>query len=362
VPGDPNHLVACYGWSYSSRGKLSAAIAFIECINGVWTTERRLDSAASVTRIRPTIAVAPNGDVFIAYVGSDDNASGRQIYVKTRHNGVWGTTTDVTASLQSDQCTDPAIEVNTFTNNPHVVLNWYRVTQISRKVKDTTSAVYHTYRTSQGAWQTPRPVSVPRHGGSGGVLMHAPTIAFVSAGTAYAAWHEDFPVTSRGNMYSYYSGEGGTWGAPAWLTSDTTASYSDEHPHVAVDEASQTVHVVWDRWYPFHGGETEIWWRSSALGGGGGMGRPVALSQSRIELFPNPARSGRVTIRYALPHTGPMAVTLLDVSGRVVKTQTIATTGSRGMFDLDAGGLQAGVYVLKLESGSRSQTRKLVIH
>jgi hypothetical protein len=92
----------------------------------------------------------------------------------------------------------------------------------------------------------------------------------------------------------------------------------------------------------------------------GPQAEPVTISQSGIELLPNPAKAGRVTVQYALPHAAPITVTLLDVSGRAVRTQEVASD-QRGPFALDASGLNAGVYILKLESGASSQTRKLVI-
>jgi hypothetical protein len=55
-----------------------------------------------------------------------------------------------------------------------------------------------------------------------------------------------------------------------------------------------------------------------------------------------------------------MTVTLLDVSGRAVWTQEVAAS-DRGSAAIDVSGLNAGVYVVKLESGSASQIRKLVI-
>jgi hypothetical protein len=362
VPGEPGHVVVCWWEQFRAGGgrgsPLVEAIGFIECVNGVWGTPIRLDSAQGKGRRCPSIAAAPNGDVFIAYFASDDNPSGSQIYVTARHNGVWGATVDVTPGPGSDCRLFPAIETNPSNGNPHVVFYWYLVTQVSKKVKDWTSAAYHVYRNSQGTWQTPERVSGLRHG-MDGVDMYAPTMAIGSAGEAYATWCEYFKAESHGVRYSYCPTEGGAWIAPAWLTSDTLANYMDEFPHVVVDEYAQTVRVFWDRVQNFVG-PFDIWSRSSSLGDGG-MGRPVALSQSGIELFPNPTKAGRVTVQYAQPYAGPMTVTLLDVSGRAVKTREVAAIGLKGSFNLDASGLNRGVYVLKLESGATSQTRKLVI-
>jgi hypothetical protein len=354
VPGEPNHVVVCWWREFTTsgkRGQLVNAIGFIECIDGVWGTAILLDQAGM--RRCPSIAVAPNGDVLIAYFANDDNGTGRQIYVKTRHNGVWGSTVDVTPGMGSDKCNFPAIEVNPFTSNPHVVFNWMRVTQISKKVNDTTSAAYHTYRSTQGIWQTPGPISVPRHGGGSGVLSYHPTIAFVGDGEAYAAWCEDFPAASHGVLYSYCSGEGGMWSAPAWLTSDPSGNYMDELPHIAADEYAQTVHAVWDR-------GTEIWWRSNYLGGGGPPAQPTALSQSRVELCPNPAKAGRVTVQYSLPRAEQLSVTLLDVTGRAVKTQEVAA-GRNGSVSIDVSDLTAGVYVARLVAGDLTVSKSLVV-
>jgi hypothetical protein len=359
VPNDPSHLVACWARGFTlPRNKSSSAIAFVECVNGVWSTELRLDSAASVSRHFPTIAVAPNGDVFIAYIATDDNPSGRQVYVKTRHDGAWQTTVDVTPGLSPNWIAGAAVEADPYTGNPHVVFSCRIVKKISKKVSDTTWAVYHTYRNSQGVWQTPELVSVPQHLGYDLAFSHGATMAFANDGTANAVWSERYPATSHGVKYSYCPAEGGTWSSPGWLTSDTSASYQDRSPFVAVDEYGSAVRVVWCRVYS--GLHIEVWGRNGTLSGGGGMGRLAALPQSGIELFPNPARAGRVTVQYALPHAGQAIVTLLDVSGRAVRTQEVAA-GIRGTFAIDLRALNAGVYVMKLDAGATSLTRKVVL-
>jgi hypothetical protein len=352
VPGEPSHVVVCWEQNFVRNGReVGEAIGFIECINGQWGTPIMLDSAA--WRRSPSIAVAPNGDVFIAYVGNN------QIYVKTRHNGAWGTTVNVTTGLSTDQCGFPAIEVNPVTGNPHVAFQSTRTTQISKKVKVTTSAVYHTYRTSSSSWLTvPELISVPRQH----LIYLDPTMVFLNSGATYAVWHWTWPDSSRGAAYNYCSVEGGAWSGQAWVSADTVVNYYLSYTSIAFSAASQTLHVVMDRIYDsiIPKIPREIWWSTNYVGGGGGMGRPVALSQSGVELFPNPAKAGRVMVQYSLPRAEPLRVTLLDVSGRTVRTQEVAADRS-GVFSVDASGLHAGVYILKLESGTTSQTRKLVI-
>jgi hypothetical protein len=156
-------------------------------------------------------------------------------------------------------------------------------------------------------------------------------------------------------MYSYCSSEGGTWSTPEWLT-----SYPSESPQLAVEEARSAVHVFWVR----HAGDYDdrIWWRSNYLGGGGSQAEPMALSQSSMELYPNPAKSGRVTVQYSLPRAGQMTVTLLDVSGRVVRSSAFGVRSSgEGSFSIDVSGLSTGVYVARLVAGDLSVSKSLVV-
>ena len=361
VPNDPDHVLVCWGDVKQSGGrvKFSYAIGFREYVNGGWTETVRLDPTSSLVRGRPSISAAPNGDVSVAYFGNDDNTSGRQVYVKTRSNGVWGPTVDVTKSFLSRLCDHQAVEANPLTNNPHVVFQGRTVVKIG-KVEDTTWAVYHNYRNSSGVWlTTPELIAVSGHGYSN--PLSDPTMSFVGDGTAYVAWHGNVPAMGHGNMYSYYSGEGGTWGNPAWLTSDPSGSYEDRNPFLAVEEPAHTIHVVWSRLYS--GVPREIWWRSSPLGSGfdGGQAEPMATSQSGIELFPNPAKAGRVTVQYSLPRAEAVRVTLLDVSGRAVRTREVAAANRSGAFSIDVSGLNAGVYVARLVAGDLSVSKSLVV-
>jgi hypothetical protein len=357
APNDPNHVVVCWTQSFpGSRNKPGGqAIGFMECIGGLWGSPIWLDSSGTDKRGASGIAVGPNGDVFVASV----SVAGH-IWAKTRHNGTWGPTVDVTPGFPTTGRSSYAdIEVNPVTGNPHMVFSWIWATQISKKVTDYTCGTYHTYRNSSGTWlTTPELISGLRH--YQGYLD--PHMAFVDNGGAYAAWTwGPWPATSDGVQYSYNSVEGGNWTSPAWLSPETAASYYDDSPRLAYCGASQTIHAVYGRSIVNPQRDPiQIWWRSDYLGGGGSMGRPVALSQSGIELFPNPAKAGRVTVQYSLPRAEPLRVTLLDVSGRTVRTQEVAAS-ERGSYALDVRGLNPGVYMLKLESRSSSQTRKLAI-
>jgi hypothetical protein len=170
-----------------------------------------------------------------------------------------------------------------------------------------------------------------------------------SGGSAFVVWAESSSGSDRG--IRYIAGNYGNWSTPAWVTS----GYSDEYPSVTA-RSNGDVYVVWK-----DGRNGQIWGRLYAPGTGGGQAQPTALSQSRIELFPNPAKAGRVTVQYSLPRAEPVRVTLLDVSGRAVRTQEVSATDRSGSFNVDVSGLNAGVYVARLVAGDLSVSKSLVV-
>jgi hypothetical protein len=75
-------------------------------------------------------------------------------------------------------------------------------------------------------------------------------------------------------------------------------------------------------------------------------------------LAPNPSGRGVVTIRSALAVGKRRTVTIRDVVGRAVRTFVLDQSG---IARLDLRGMPAGVYMARIEAGSQSLTRKLVI-
>jgi hypothetical protein len=295
-----------------------------------------------------SITAASNGNVFVAYNHYYDEPQGYRLFVKTRTDGVWGE--KVNAAPDFTKTIYPITKVNPTTNNPHLVFNRRWVDALG----DTFEAIYHTYRNALGVWQTPEVItSTPR--ADYALALGSYSMAFLGNGAAYVAWQNCEPSADDGILYSQCSSEGGTWSAPELLTSYDP----DFGPSIAAEEPAHSLHAVWGNYV--NGYEcNEIWWKSNYLGGGGGQAQPMALSQSGIELFPNPAKAGHVTVHYALPHAGPVNVTLLDVSGRLVRQSAICSLKSEMALDLK--GLRPGVYILKLDVGSDCLTRKLVIH
>jgi len=342
VPNEPNRVLVCWGTSVVVDTVSDCVIRFREYVNGAWTQVLTLDSGPSLGN--PSIAAASNGNVFVAYRQSTDPDD--QIFVKTRTSGVWGERVNVAPGLAGWNMY-PATEVNPTTGNPHLVF-------LHRRPEDSFQALYHTYRDASGVWLTPEViVSVGYQGYS--VSPHS--MAFVGSGTAYVAWSHNTPSTDDGIMYRYCSSEGGTWSTPEWLTHYSSSG----GPALAAEEPAHAIHVAWVRTVSLNYQE-EIWWKSNYLGGGGSQAEPTAISQWNIELFPNPAKAGRVMVQYALPHAGPMTVTLLDVSGRAVWSSEFGVRSSgKGSVTIDVRGLNAGVYIARLAAGDLSVSKTLVV-
>lgn len=324
-----DHVVVA--WYVNSRD----TVGFGECVAGNWGAPQYSHVPSGTAAWSASIAVDPLarfGDAFMSCAVTDDPGIYCPVFVRRRVDGVWQQWEEATAN-ENLHFSMPAIEVDPSTGYPHIVCSC-----------SGTKRVYRTcWNPELGGWQPLETIS-----DADVIYSQMPCVSF-SGGSAFVVWAEQSASSVYGIRYSI--GQYGNWSTPDWVTS----GYSDEYPSVTA-QSNGDVYVVWR-----DGRDGQIWGRLYTPGDGGGEAEPTALSQASIELFPNPAKAGRVTVQYALPHAGPMTATLLDVSGRVVGTQEVAATGQRGSFNVDASGLNRGVYILKLESGATSVTRKLVI-
>jgi len=80
-----------------------------------------------------------------------------------------------------------------------------------------------------------------------------------------------------------------------------------------------------------------------------------------LVLVPNPSH-GRVTINCLVPLPAPASLTLHDASGRSVFARPIAPSTPRSFsYSLDLRDLTTGIYVVRLDVGTRTATAKLVV-
>jgi hypothetical protein len=80
-----------------------------------------------------------------------------------------------------------------------------------------------------------------------------------------------------------------------------------------------------------------------------------------LDITPNPV-SRRMVVNYSLPAAGNVSLKLYDVRGALARTVACGSVlpGNHAV-SMDRQGLVRGAYILKLESGASSLTRKLVI-
>lgn len=102
------------------------------------------------------------------------------------------------------------------------------------------------------------------------------------------------------------------------------------------------------------------------VGNASGVAETVASEKTlRVAAFPNPF-SDRTRVRFLLPEPEAARIDIVDVSGRIVRTERIAARGT-GWHEFEIEGtdpdlraLPAGVYFVRLSSGGRSATTRVV--
>jgi len=335
-------------WIYS--------IGFREYAGGAWQPQALIGDQSSYYRYYPSIAAAGNGNLFVTSNGPlADQANPRVLVASRIGTGSWSSWEDVTAGLPDLYFVIPGIEVNPVTKNPHIACHDY---EIAVNGVDTTRYyhIYHSYR-SGGVWTNPEVVSPATEDAE-----YQASMFFDAGGAAHVVWNgTDAGHTKRGIKYATCSSEGGAWTTPVWLTSNVSG-ISDHVPNITV-QADGSLHAVWTRKnttarYPY-----QIWGCDLPAGGFGAQaaGTTVTPHGFALDVSPNPV-SRRMVVNYSLPAAGNVTLKLYDVRGAVAKTVACGSVlpGNHAV-SLDRQGLARGAYILKLESGLSSLTRKLII-
>ena len=326
--------------------------------SGGWRPQELIDDPIPAYRWMPSISTDKSGNVFVAYYGSTllGPRPSFDVYVKSRLNDVWQPWENATAGLtDADSFLFPDLDVNPTTGRPHIVCHSYSISVSETNPPETTRYyyIYHSYSPSTGVWAAQM---ISEKASSGGANMF-----FDANGTAHVVWHGyDADLTNFGIKYASCHGDDGSWTTPYPLTVNAS-SVRDVYANITVG-ADGVLYVVWTRnnsasKYPY-----QIWGISSSGSfGEQAAGTTVPSREYTLHVSPNPA-SRRMVVNYSLPVAGNVSLKLYDVSGAFVKTVACGHTlpGSHAV-SLSREGLARGAYILKLQSGASSVTRKLVI-
>lgn len=81
----------------------------------------------------------------------------------------------------------------------------------------------------------------------------------------------------------------------------------------------------------------------------------------RVSIYPNPVDE-TVNIHFTQNENGPVDIILMDLSGKVVKSETGINTNSTGIKQIDVSSLNAGIYLISVVSGSGTTNWKIVVY
>ncbi len=106
--------------------------------------------------------------------------------------------------------------------------------------------------------------------------------------------------------------------------------------------------------------DTTVWnERSFTTGSGIGI-EESALSPQNISIYPNPCR-GKLSIEMNSSSTGEIRLTLSDILGQQLINHEVQLKNGKNVHHLNLEGFSKGIYMLKLQDGSNTLTRKVIL-
>ncbi|GAA4346825.1 hypothetical protein GCM10023185_01430 [Hymenobacter saemangeumensis] len=92
------------------------------------------------------------------------------------------------------------------------------------------------------------------------------------------------------------------------------------------------------------------------------LANTAGLTAAQVSLYPNPAHAAFTVQVPAVAGTSKVEAQLLNALGQVVRSQSAVLTAAGAGFAVDASGLSAGVYTLRLHAGTSTLTKRVVLH
>jgi len=112
-------------------------------------------------------------------------------------------------------------------------------------------------------------------------------------------------------------------------------------------------------------GNNNHWYSSATLDFGGlttctGFQQSLAYNVNSIEIFPNPA-SSNATIAVDLKEEGMVSVNVYNTVGQLVKSSNAKGNMGENKINMSLDNLNTGIYVVKVQVGNTTSTKKLIV-
>ena len=79
-----------------------------------------------------------------------------------------------------------------------------------------------------------------------------------------------------------------------------------------------------------------------------------------INFYPNPAKNN-LFVSLGKIERSNATINLIDITGKIVKTQTITNTNSNSSISIDVSNINKGVYFLVIKDGQNTNTNKVIV-
>jgi hypothetical protein len=156
--------------------------------------------------------------------------------------------------------------------------------------------------------------------------------------------------------------------AGAWVNVNNVLNDEDKIPNVQVFDVKQQVMMPWDC---YNSGQIYVAtngrgvWSNSKFLKENYVGIDEAASSNKhtdaLHIYPNPTNAN-VFVSYEGFDGQSLNISVLDLSGRIVRSEKIGQVDADGAYTMDASNLTAGVYFITLSSdGGMKKTGKLIV-
>lgn len=302
-----------------------------------WTADTLLTDTTGTTSL---VSLTSNGlNIHIAW--SDyRNAGDYEIYYKRSTNGgiSWGADTRLTNELRISE--SPSITCN----SSAVHISW-----IDLRDSNINAEVYYKRSTDNGnSWSPDTRLTVYAYAGNPSILLSGTIV------------HVIWGVLPSGSEIHYKrsTNNGNNWETSTQISSSFSGAY---YPNIAV--TGSKAHILW---HDVRNGSTnsELYYDFNPTGntiGVTNISTEIPNAYLLSQNYPNPFNPS-TNIKFALPVSGIVKLTLFDMLGREIETLVNGNL-SAGTYNTDwnASNHSSGVYFYKLITGDFFETKKMIL-